>query len=119
VAVLRSASGAVGSLAYTGGGDTKLPKERIEVFCEGGVWAIDDFRVLTKVVAGKKSEKRLSGADKGHRNEMKAFLDLVQGTPSWILTFEDCVVSTAATFAVIESLTTGAPVGLRMPAADG
>ena len=113
------ANGSIASLTYAANGDTAFPKERIEVFCEGGVWAIDDFRVLTKVVAGKKSEKRLSGADKGHRNEMKAFLDLVQGTPSWILTFEDCVVSTAATFAVIESLTTGAPVGLRMPAADG
>ena len=50
---------------------------------------------------------------------MGAFLDLAQGKPSGILTFEDCVVSTAATFAVIESLTTGGPVGLDLPALSG
>ena len=41
---------------------------------------------------------------------MKAFLDLAQGLPVPELTFADCVSSTAATFKVVESLTTGRPV---------
>ena len=112
---LSFANGSVASLIYAANGDTAFPKERLEVFCEGGVWVIDDFRSLDCVVAGKKVHRRLSSADKGHRSEVAAFLDLVQGKPSGILTFQDCVVSTAATFAVVESLTTGGPVGLDPP----
>ena len=41
---------------------------------------------------------------------MKAFLDLAQGKRVPVLTFADCVASTAATFKVVESLTTGLPV---------
>lgn len=113
---LSFANGAFASITYAANGDTTLPKERVEVMCEGGMWVIDDFRRLEWAVAGKKGQRRLTGADKGHRREMGAFLDLAQGTPSGILTFEDAVVSTAATLAVIESLTTGAPVGLELPA---
>ena len=112
---LAFANGAVASLLYAANGDTSYPKERIEVFSEGCVWAIDDFKSLDTVIGGKRAHRRLNGADKGHRAEMTAFLDLAQGRPSGILTFADCVVSTAATFAVIESLTTGGPVGLEVP----
>jgi predicted dehydrogenase len=112
---LAFANGSVASLLYAANGDTSYPKERVEIFCEGSVWVIDDFKSLDTVVGGTRAHRRLNGADKGHRAEMAAFLDLAQGKPSGILTFEDCVVSTAATFAVIESLTTGAPVGLDQP----
>jgi len=113
---LAFANGAVASLLYAANGDTSYPKERVEVFSEGCVWAIDDFKSLDTVVGGKRAHRRLNGADKGHRAELAAFLDLAQGRPSGILTFADCVVSTATTFAVIESLTTGGPVGLDLPA---
>lgn len=112
---LGFANGSIAGVTYAANGDTALPKERVEVTCEGGMWVIDDFRRLTWSVAGKKGQRRLNGADKGHRAEMSAFLDLAQGKPLGILTFEDCVVSTAATLAVIESLTTGGPVGLDLP----
>lgn len=112
---LAFANGSVASLLYAANGDTGYPKERVEVYSEGCVWVIDDFKSLDTVVGGKRAHRRLSGADKGHRAEMAAFLDLAQGRPTGILTFADCAVSTAATFAVIESLTTGGPVGLELP----
>jgi len=114
---LAFADGSVGSVTYAAVGDTTFPKERVEVFCEGAVWAIDDFKALDSVVGGKRVKKRLQRSDKGHRREMAAFLDLVQGRPSSILTFRDCLVSTAATFAVIESLASGLPVTPEAPAA--
>lgn len=116
---LGFANGSIASITYAANGDTALPKERVEVMCEGGMWIVDDFRRLEWAVAGKKGQRRLTGADKGHRREMSAFLDLAQGKPSGILNFEDAVISTAATLAVIESLTKGAAVGLDLPSLDG
>ena len=112
---LGFADGSIASLTYAANGDTAFSKERVEVFCEGAIWVIDDFKRLDAVVGGKKIQRRPNGADKGHRNEMSAFVDLARGRPSGILTFADSVMSTAATFAVIESLTTGGPVGVVAP----
>ena len=115
---LAFANGSVASITYAANGDTTYPKERVEVFCEGAVWAIDDFKALDSVVGGKRTRRRLQSPDKGHRREMGAFLDLAQGKASTILTFADCVASTAATFAVIESLSSGLPVTPQAPLTD-
>ena len=112
---LAFANGSVGTIVYAANGDTAFPKERVEVFCEGSVWAIDDFESLHAVVGGEKTHRRPQGVDKGHRREMTAFLDLAQGKRSGILDFEACVATTAATFAVIESLTSGLPVTPEAP----
>jgi predicted dehydrogenase/threonine dehydrogenase-like Zn-dependent dehydrogenase len=116
-ATLRFADGSVATVVYAANGDVSLPKERIEVFCEGRAWVIDDFRTLTAHVGGKTSRTRLRRADKGHAAEMQAFVALSLGTPSTVLTFEHCVASTAATFKIIESLTTGLPVALAASSA--
>ena len=106
---LAFGDGSVATLLYVATGDTAYPKERVEVFCEGAVMVIDDFKNSTTTQGGRTHAQTLSRADKGHRAEMQAFLDLAQGLPAPV-TFADCVASTAATFKVIESLTVGRPV---------
>jgi len=91
----------------------------VEVFCEGKVMVIDDFRSLTIVEGGSTRNENLSRIDKGHTAEMRAFLDLAQGQEVEALTFADCVASTAATFKVIESMTTGKPVRVPRVAVEG
>lgn len=108
--LLSFADGSVATVIYTAAGDTAYPKERIEVFCEGKVMVSDDFKRLSLTRGGRTHTSRSQQADKGHHAEMKAFLDLVAGLPPVELTFADCVSSMAATFKVVESLTTGAPV---------
>lgn len=107
---LSFADGSIATLVYTAAGDTAYPKERIEVFCDGKVMVSDDFKRLSLTQGGRTHTSRPQQADKGHRAEMKAFLDLAAGLPVAELTFADCVSSMAATFKVVESLTTGAPV---------
>ena len=106
---LTFGDGSVATLLYAATGDTAYPKERVEIFCEGSVMVIDDFKNLTVTLGGHTRTEKLSRTDKGHRAEMRAFLDLAQGLPA-PLTFAECVASTAATFKVIESLTVGRPV---------
>jgi len=111
--------GSVATIVYAATGDTAYPKERVEVFCEGKVMVIDDFKTFTLVQGGKTQTKKLPRPDKGHTAEMAAFLDLAQGREVTALTFADCVASTAATFKVIESLTTGLPVRVPQVALEG
>lgn len=106
--VLSFADGSLVTIVYAATGDTAYPKERIEAFWEGKVMVCDDFKRLSLTQGGRTRTTRAHQADKGHRAEVKAFLDLAAGRPASVPTFADCVASTAATFKVIESLTTGA-----------
>jgi len=110
--LLGFADGSTATLVYTSAGDTTYPKERVEVFCEGKVMVSDDFKRLSLTQGGHTHTSRPQQADKGHGAEMRAFLDLAAGLPIAELTFADCVSSMAATFKVVESLTTGATVAV-------
>ncbi len=110
-ATLSFADGSLATIVYAATGDTSYPKERVEVFCQGAVLVNDDFRRLTITHGGRSTTKKLSRGDKGHGAEMRGFLDLVQGL-AVPLTFGECVTSMAATFKVVEALTTGRPVDI-------
>jgi hypothetical protein len=49
---------------------------------------------------------------------MVSFVDLLSGNDVGMMSFDDAVVSTAATLAVIESLASGARVAPRLIRAD-
>jgi predicted dehydrogenase/threonine dehydrogenase-like Zn-dependent dehydrogenase len=116
---LSFADGSVATIIYAATGDTAFAKERVEVFCEGKVMVIDDFKSFTLVAGGKTHSQKFPRMDKGHSAEMAAFLDLAQGNEVATLTFADCVTSTAATLKVIESLTTGAPARVPRVSVEG
>ena len=46
IITLTFADGSVGSLHYFANGGKSFPKERIEVFCNGGILQLDNFRTL-------------------------------------------------------------------------
>jgi predicted dehydrogenase/threonine dehydrogenase-like Zn-dependent dehydrogenase len=101
-------AGAVASLAYSGGGDTRLPKERLELFGGGLAAVLDDFRALEIYRGGKRSSLK-SARDKGHRAEIARFLAAARGDcepPSP----ESYLDSTSLTLALAESLRTGTAV---------
>jgi predicted dehydrogenase/threonine dehydrogenase-like Zn-dependent dehydrogenase len=101
--------GAVANLIYTGGGDTRLPKERLEVFGGGVAMVLDDFRRLEVYRAGKRRVWK-SSQDKGHRAEVARFLAMVRGeAPAAADTY---LASTRLTLALAESTRTGKPVEL-------
>ena len=110
VATLRFGNGSVGTLLYSGGGDTRLPKERIEAFGGGLSAVLDDFRCL-ELYRGGKRELVKQRQDKGHRAEIAYFVQAVRGeveAPDAASYFS----STRATLALAESLRTGSSVEL-------
>ena len=109
---LRLSSGGVATIAYLVDGDPASPKERIEVFGGGALGVIDDFRVTTLNVNGRKKKLggRLSGQDKGHSEEVRAFVMAIADGAQSPVQFGSAVNSTRATLAILASLESGTPV---------
>jgi predicted dehydrogenase len=107
---LRFENGAVGILVYTGTGDPRLSKERVEVFGGGLAAVLDDLQRLELYREGKRNVTK-GRQDKGHRAEVAAFLSAVKRQADAPLV-ETYFASTRATFGLAESLRTGSVVDL-------
>ncbi len=101
---LRFSDGSVGSVGYFAEGAKSMPKEQLEVFGAGRSAVIRNFQKVDLYGGRGKTTKRCAG--KGHREEVKAFLDGVEkgvmpiGVNSQLAT-------TLATFKVIDALASG------------
>jgi len=108
---LRFADGSVGSLVYVSDGSGRVPKERVEGFCGTRTAVLDDYVGLDLYNAHRHDRRRLKTQDKGHRQEIEAFLRATRnGEPALALSEIDNV--TLATLAIVESLRTGRTVRL-------
>jgi predicted dehydrogenase len=106
---LRFARGSVGTIVYGANGDRALEKERIEVMTAGRSAVLDDYRTLTCYEQGRRRRSTM-GVDKGHRAELRAFVQSVErGEPSPV-SFRDAVHATEVTLAIVAALSTGTGV---------
>jgi predicted dehydrogenase len=108
VGTFRFEGGSVGTLVYSGSGDTRLPKERVEAFGGGVAAIIDDFRRLEIYRHGKHSLHK-SRQDKGHRAEIGRFVSVLRGTAD-APDADTYFASSRTTLALAESLRSGQPV---------
>ena len=96
-------NGSVANISYFSNGNKKLEKEYLEVFSDGQVAIVDDFKKM-RLYSNKTSQFKLSSQDKGHSEEVKQFLQCIkEGSPAPI-SFEDIYLSTLATFKILESI---------------
>jgi polar amino acid transport system substrate-binding protein len=110
-AVIRFADQSVATLMYSTSGSGGLGKERLEVHGEGTTAVLDDFRTL-HLAGGSGVRKVRAERGKGHREEVRAFLDAVKaGGPSPV-PFSQAAWTTRATLAIVDSLSVGRPVEL-------
>ena len=100
--------GSIGTVHYLAIGDKSFPKERLEVFGAGSVAVLDDFKTATFTRNGSTSKFASSGQDKGHRTEVESFISSLQKNNSPI-SLNSLLLTTLATFRVLESLRTGKP----------
>ncbi|MCC6259355.1 MAG: bi-domain-containing oxidoreductase [Anaerolineales bacterium] len=93
----------IGVVDYLANGDKSLPKERLEVFCEGMVAVLDDYVSLTVTKDGRKKEERMA-QDKGWRNEMVEFAKTIQSGGEAPIPYEQLIGVSKASFAAVESM---------------
>ncbi|HVT88200.1 MAG TPA: bi-domain-containing oxidoreductase [Tepidisphaeraceae bacterium] len=110
VATLRYQDGSVATIQYVSGGPSMLPKERIEVFGDGRVAIVDDFKTTT--FAGDTRPTLRTKQDKGFHCELSALIDAIKRGGVAPIPMESAVRTTKVTFAIMESIQTGRPVQL-------
>jgi predicted dehydrogenase len=76
------ADGSVATLTYTALGSAEFPKEQCEVYADGRVYSLDDFKRLFSTGAGGPRLTTVA-PDKGHREELEAFADAVRTGGAW------------------------------------
>jgi polar amino acid transport system substrate-binding protein len=109
---LSMANGGIASIVYTSLGATSMAKEKIEIFCGGKAAVIDDFRSATLWRAGKSKTLRGYGQDKGQRRMLERFLgSLTRSDP--VVPLNALLRVSETSFAIIESIATGAAVDLQ------
>ena len=81
--------GSTATVHYLSNGSKDFPKERIEVFAGGKVIVCDNFRVTREI--GGKRRLRTSKQDKGHSQELEAFLRVVRDGGRWPITRQELI----------------------------
>ncbi len=112
---LSFADGSVASVLYSAQGSPRLPKERLEAFAGSRTAILDDFVTLELYDGDSVRSRKSKRQDKGHLEEVAAFLQAVSGSRQPISLRELENVS-LATLAVVESLRTGRPVRVEAAA---
>lgn len=105
-ATICFSDGSIGQVVYSALGDPALAKERVEVMGDAGTGILDDFRELRLYRGGEEkatSEKR----DKGHGNELAAFLEGCRSGQVWPV--EEMAAVMQATFDIRDGARASAP----------
>jgi predicted dehydrogenase len=110
-ATLRFADGSIGTITYIANGDKSFSKERVEVFVQGRVAILDDYRELQMIHDGKHRVTKLHlRADKGHRGEWEAFADVIRSGGQSPISLNELLNSTLATFALVRASSDGSMI---------
>ncbi|MFC2113488.1 bi-domain-containing oxidoreductase [Bacteroidota bacterium] len=111
--VIKFNNGSIATVNYLTNGSKKLDKEYLEVYCNGNVIQINDFSSLIYIQGKSVKKIKFKNQDKGHKAEIRKFIESVKTGNPTLITFEDLYETSLATFKVIESINTGRPVYLN------
>jgi predicted dehydrogenase len=82
VATLGFDDGSVATLTYTALGSNEFPKEQMEIFSDGKVLMLDDYKQLR--IHGSNSKGVTSKlTDKGHKRELEVFAETLKRGGEW------------------------------------
>jgi predicted dehydrogenase len=99
VAMITYSDGSVCTLTYTALGTKAYPKERMEVFADGKVFSLDDYKSLT-VAGGKGKAWTSMTQEKGQQQELQCLADcLLKGT-AWPISLQQQLETTRVAFEV-------------------
>jgi len=105
--------GSICQLLYTTQGSPSFSKERVEVFAGGKVAVLEDFRQLHVAIGGRKPKRhRLLQAEKGHAEEVRAFLDAVRTGRDMPVAIDSIVNTTLTSLGAVASMQRREPVEL-------
>lgn len=104
--VVEFEDGTTGNLLYTALGDESVPKERVEVFGNGSVHTIDNFKTGPLAI----------DQDKGHENEFKAFRNAILKDRPSPIPMDELVYTSVVTFDIVQSIRERDIIEVELPA---
>ncbi len=103
IATMRFTDGTVANLIYTALGHQKYPKEQMEIFYDGAVITLNDYKSLT-VIGKKYKGLEKSVADKGQLEELTEFARAIQTNKVWPIPLWQQVQATEISFQIEQQL---------------
>jgi len=88
VATIGFADGSVCTLTYTAMGDKAFPKEQMDVFVDGKVIHLNDYKRV-EVHGGRRKGWQSATVQKGHLQEMQALADTLLRGKAWPIALEE------------------------------
>jgi len=110
--LLTFADGSVGTVHYFANGSKSYPKETLEIFGDGRVIRMENFRTTTGYGFKGFRSFRTWRQDKGHRAEVAAFVEAVAAGGPSLIPFDEIVNVTRASFAAVEAARKGTIIHL-------
>jgi len=103
--LLSFANGSIGTVNYLANGNKGFPKERLEVFCGGGIAQVDNFRSLKAFGWPGLKSQRLWRQDKGQSNCTRAFVGAIEkGDSSALIPVDELLEVAHACFDVVDQI---------------
>jgi predicted dehydrogenase/threonine dehydrogenase-like Zn-dependent dehydrogenase len=84
---VKYSDGSVCTLLYTAMGNKEFEKEYAEIYCDGKVYLINDYKTV-KCYGGNIKEVKGGIQDKGHKNEMVEFYHAIQSSNKYPIPLE-------------------------------
>ena len=100
---LTFTDGSLGTVHYFANGSKSFPKERLEVFCGGGVLRMDNFRTLLGFGWQGFSKQKCSSQDKGHGAEMQTMVEALKNGEPAPIPIEEILEVTDVSISLVES----------------
>lgn len=98
VAVLKYENGSICTLTYTSMGDKSVPKETCDIYFDGQIIQMNNFKEF--IHYGAKGKKLTSCNSKGHLEELEALRDALIKNMQWPISLEDQLSATRISFEV-------------------
>jgi len=99
---LEFSDSSLGAIHYLANGSKSFPKERVEVFSEGRILVLDNFKTLNGYGWRNFKRKRLWRQDKGHASEVNAFVERIRMGGDMLIPWTILEEVTLATFNAVE-----------------
>ncbi len=110
--VIKFADGSVGNIIYTGSGDKAFSRENVEIFFDGKVIVLENYKETLIFKSGKMKKFKTINQKWGYKEELIHFFKLIKSEISCNLSTREIFSSTLTTFKINESLITGKPINI-------
>ncbi len=84
-------NGSIGSIHYFANGHQKFPKERLEIFTQGKIYQLDNFRKLIVYGDSQLKKFKTKSINKGQEECTQAFIDSIKNQSPAPISFEELV----------------------------